>query len=399
MKALSPIKLFLQISTLSTAVAISGYSTGAETVAEAFSNGKVKLNFRLRYEDVDVPSGDNDLLSLKTRLTYSTESYNNWGLLLEMDDTTHVTDLDSGAGIPGIADPEGTEINQAILSYSFSDTTAKYGRQRILLDNQRFLGGVGFRQNEQTYDALSFTNKSFGDTEIFLANITNVNRIFGENSAIGDHTNETILFNTKYTGLEAGTLSVYAYLLDNQDAQAMSSDTMGVRFTGKTGDFSYTIEYATQSDGGDSPLSYDADYTVLEGGYKVGPVNLSLGFEVLGADGGNGAFITPFATLHAFQGWTDVFLGGGTGNVAGGIEDTYAKAAWTAAGLKFLVKYHMFSPDDSAVAGVSDYGSEIGFQIAKSWDNYGLSLKYADYSEDGFSADTTKIWLTATASF
>lgn len=394
MKLFSPIQLTLQVGAVAVALSATTPAMAAESITEAFTNGKIKVNFRLRFEDVDNTNADADLLSLRTRLTYSTDTFNGFGALIEMDDVTHGTEFEGLIG-----DPEGTEVNQAILSYSFSDTTAKYGRQRILLDNQRFVGGVGFRQNEQTYDALSVTNKSFGDTEIFLANVTNVNRIFGEASPIGDHSNETILFNTKYSGLSAGAISVYAYMIDNQNALAYSSDTMGARFAGKTGIFSYAVEFATQSDGGDSPLSYDADYTLLEGGVKAGPVNLSLGYEVLGADGTNGGFITPLATLHAFQGWTDVFLGGGTGNVAGGIEDTYIKAAWSAAGLKFLVKAHQLGPDDSAAAGVSDYGSEIGFQIAKSWDHYGLTFKYADYSEDGFGIDTTKIWLIATASF
>ena len=395
MKVLSP----KQLCTLLLAASACNTSFAADSITEAFTNSTTKLSLRLRYEDVDIPSGDNNLLSLKTRLTYTTDTFNNFGALLEMDDITHMSDLDSGVGIPPISDPEGTEINQAILTYTFSDTTAKYGRQRILLDNQRFVGGVGFRQNEQTYDGLSFTNKSFGDTEIFLANVTNVNRIFGELAASGDHSNDTILFNAKYSGWSAGALSVYAYLIDNKDMVTFSSDTMGARFAGKSGIFSYAAEFATQSDAGDNTLNYDADYLLAEGGVKAGPVNLTLGYEVLGSDGSNGQFITPLATLHAFQGWTDVFLGGGSGNVAGGIEDTYFKLATKFAGLNLLVKYHMFSPDDSTAAGVSDYGSEIGFQLSKDWDHYGLSLKYADYSKDEFSNDTKKLWLTATANF
>jgi hypothetical protein len=383
-----------KVCTLLLVTVASQQIVAAESITEAFTNGKTKLSFRLRYEDVDLPTVDADLLSLKTRLTYASDTLNGLGVLLEMDDITHLTEFEGQ-----IADPEGTEINQATLSYVFGDTTAKYGRQRILLDNQRFVGGVGFRQNEQTYDALSFTNKSIGDTEVFLANVTNVNRIFGELVASGDHSNETILFNAKYSGLSAGAISAYAYLIDNEDAQAMSSDTMGVRFAGKAGMFSYAAEFATQSDGGDSPLSYDAEYLLAEGGIKLGEFNLTLGYEVLGSDGANGQFITPFATLHAFQGWTDVFLGGGTGNISGGIEDTYFKAATKFAGLGFLVKYHQFSADDASVALSSDYGSEIGFEITKSWDIYGLSLKYADYSEDGFNVDTKKLWVTGTANF
>ena len=380
--------------TLCALLAVSQWGNAAESITEAFTSATVKLNLRLRYEDVDTPAADADLTSLKTRLTYTTDSFKGFSTLLEMDDVTHFSNFE---GL--VADPEGTEVNQIFLSYTNGGNNIKYGRQRILLDNQRFVGGVGFRQNEQTYDALSYKNTSVDKLEVFVAGVYNVNRIFGEAVATGDHANDTILFNTKYAGWDIGTLSGYAYLIDNEDAIGMSSDTLGVRFAGKSGLFSYAAEIATQSDGADNPADYDATYLLAEGGVKAGPVNLSLGYEVLGADGSNGQFITPFATLHAFQGWTDVFLGGGTGNVAGGIEDIYFKAAWSVVGMNFLVKYHQFGPDDSTAAGVSDYGSEIGFQIAKNWDNYGLSLKYADYSEDGFAADKTILWLTATADF
>jgi hypothetical protein len=37
------------------------------------------------------------------------------------------------------------------------DWLARLGRQRILPEDQRYVGGVGWRQNEQTYDGVSFT--------------------------------------------------------------------------------------------------------------------------------------------------------------------------------------------------------------------------------------------------
>ena len=45
-----------------------------------------------------------------------------------------------------IADPEGTELNRAWISYDRWNTTAKYGRQRIILDNARFAPSGGNRQ-------------------------------------------------------------------------------------------------------------------------------------------------------------------------------------------------------------------------------------------------------------
>ncbi|WP_295801822.1 alginate export family protein [uncultured Microbulbifer sp.] len=391
--------LALAIGTLAATPVLAQEVAGDQAPAvtsfgDALSQGDVSLSFRARTEMVDTAGSDVDLTSLKTRLTFSSAAYQGFSTVIEMDDVTHITEFEGGVG-----DPEGTEVNQAFLAYQLGKTSVKYGRQRILLDNQRFVGGVGFRQNEQTYDAFSVTDNSLADTTLFMAHIHNVNRIFGEDSPVGDHTNDTYLLNAKYAGLPLGALSGYAYLIDNQDALAFSTDTYGLRFAGGQGSLSYALEYATQSAAADNPADYTADYLLAEGSYKVGSVTLAAGYELLGADGSDGQFITPLATLHKFQGWNDKFLGGGTGNIAGGIEDVYLSAGTSLAGIKLAVNYHQLSSDDSGVSGMDKLGSEQGFLAAYTLAGVNLSLKYSRYSADDFSVDTDKLWLTAAATF
>lgn len=391
---------FFKSSSLSVAIAlacgVAMPTMASETITEALKDGDVTLNFRLRGEQVDNDATPDkaDLTSLRTRLTYKSAAYKGFSGLIEMDDVTHISDFEGE-----ILDPEGTEVNQAYVAYTYTDTTVKYGRQRILLDNQRFVGGVGFRQNEQTYDGITVVNKSLPDTTLFFAHIDNVNRIFGEDDARGDNENDTYLLNAKYAGLEFGTITGYAYLIDNEDVVKFSTDTYGLRFAGKTGAFGYALEYATQSDAADNPASYDADYILAEGSFKVADITLKAGYELLGADGTDGQFITPLATLHKFQGWNDKFLGGGSGNITGGIEDTYASASTVVAGIKLSVVYHSLDSDDSKASGYDSLGSEVGFVVAKKLGPVGLSLKYSDYSADDFSSDTSKLWLTAQAAF
>jgi len=353
----------------------------AESIAEAFQNGSTAVSFRLRFEDVDVGGVSNDALTLKSRLTYKTDTFNGFSALFEADDTTVLGDED----YTGIADSEYTDVNQAYLAYSAADTTVKFGRQRILLDNQRFVGGVGFRQNEQTYDALTLTNKSLPDTTLFYGYISEVNNIFAS-----DAKHETHLLNAKYTGLPFGSVTGYYYQIE-PDAAADSIDTFGVRFTGSqpAGDAKllYTAEYATQDqNNGSKP-----DYYVLEGGVSVSGVTAKLGYEVLESDNGVG-FNTPLATKHKFQGWADKFLG----TPGTGIEDLYLTVGTKVAGVKLLAVYHDFEAETTS----ADLGSEFGFVVAKSFGkNYGLSLKYADYSAGDTGVDTDKLWLTATAKF
>lgn len=353
----------------------------AESIAEAFQNGSTAVSFRLRFEDVDVGGVSNDALTLKSRLTYKTDTLNGFSALFEVDDTTVLGDED----YTGIADSEYTDVNQAYLAYSAADTTVKFGRQRILLDNQRFVGGVGFRQNEQTYDALTLTNKSLADTTLFYGYISEVNNIFAS-----DAKHETHLLNAKYTGLPFGTVTGYYYQIE-PDAAADSIDTFGVRFTGSqpAGDAKllYTAEYASQDqNNGSKP-----DYYVLEGGVSVSGVTAKLGYEVLESDNGVG-FNTPLATKHKFQGWADKFLG----TPGTGIEDLYLTVGTKVAGVKLLAVYHDFEAETTS----ADLGSEFGLVVAKQFGkNYGLSLKYADYQAGDTGVDTDKLWLTATAKF
>lgn len=368
---------------------------------ETFQQSVVKINFRLRYEDVSWDGlQDSDAFTIRSRLSYQSGAYQGFGFSAEFDD---IRELDSveyrtapndplNPGTTIIADPEGTEINQAFLSYGNLITQVKYGRQRIILDNQRFVGGVGWRQNEQTYDAFSIADKSLFNTNIFYAYVTNVNRVFGEHNIIGDHDQETHFLNVNYGGFSAGKLTVYAYLIDNLDALALASDTFGARWMGRINEiFSYNAEYAVQSDAGDNPVSYSTDYLLLESIASLGEVTATLGYEVLGSDDGNFGFSTPLATLHLFQGWTDRFLD----TPAAGVEDIYATVATTLADVQLSASYHQLASDVNSI----DYGKEFDLSASKKFGPVIYTAKYAEYQSDEFGSDTKKIWLMADINF
>ena len=382
-------------------VCSSALAEPASTLSEALTDSQVTLNFRMRYEDVSWDGlEDADALTLRTRLSYQSGDYHGWGLTLEFDDVQAITDVDYRTALndpanPGtvvIPDPEGTEVNQAYLSYQNFGTTARYGRQRILLDNQRFIGGVGWRQNEQTYDAFSLKNTSVEDLTLFYAYVFNVNRIFGEDNPIGDHKQETHLLNANYAGWSLGSLTGYGYLLDNLSAPGLSSDTFGVRWVGKAGEsFTYNLEYATQADAGDNPADYQADYLLAKADYQWGPVSLGAGYEVLGSDDGLAAFSTPLATLHAFQGWADRFLT----TPPTGVEDAFVSLGGKLGPVKLSASYHLLSAD----VGGADYGDEINISAASQWGPVKVLVKYADYQAEDFGSDTQKLWLMLEASF
>ncbi|MBR9908933.1 MAG: alginate export family protein [Gammaproteobacteria bacterium] len=399
----------LKRNVLASAVALSSVvavpTLAATTVAEALSGGKAYGDFNLRYEAVDQDNAldDASALTLRSRIGYVTDSLNGFSATVEFEDSRIVAGVDEFSVPPTgfqtgeysvIADPETTELDQAFIQYKTDMVTAKLGRQVLTLDNHRFVGHVGWRQDRQTFDGLSLVATPVAGLTVTYAYLDERNRIFAEAADVDskDH-----LLNLSYK-TPVGTLTAYSYLLEMDVATDNALDTYGVRFAGSTEadgtKFLYELEYATQSSEMGSS-DFDADYLLLEGGVVISGITAKLGYEVLGSDDGAYGFSTPLATLHKFNGWADMFLA--TPGV--GIEDMYVSVGTKVGPGMLTVVYHDFSADDAS-ASLDDLGSEVdvsyGMKFGK---HYNAGIKYAAYSADDFSVDTDKLWVWVGASF
>jgi len=359
-----------------------------EELANMFTNGEFDVNFRYRYEFVDSDTAlkNANASTLRTRLVFKTAKWNDFDVTINMDDVRPIVGHNFNDTRNGktqysvVADPKGTDLNIAALTYSgLKNTTIIGGRQRIIRGNARFIGNVGWRQNEQTYDALSANYKGSNFTANY-AYIDQVKRIFGPEDGIPtkDFSSDSHLLDAAYTMSDALSVSVYGYFLDFKNSTA--------------------AEYATQDDYGDNTTNYSADYVLAELGFKWNWLGLKAGYELLEGNGTLGhQFRTPLATLHAHNGWVDRFLLTPTN----GLQDTYiaASAKVSKGTLKLIL--HDFSQD----TGSGDYGTEIDF-LAK-WPlgkHYSVLAKLGIYSGDSnatgaFAIDTTKAWLMMTAAF
>lgn len=393
--------LSLSISILALGLSSSFSTMSSETeseahsIADALTNAQTNLTLRYRYEYVDADDGSREAKAstLKTRLSFKTQRYHNATATLEMDNNSVVFEDSYNDGTGGeeavIKDPTYTEVNQAYLDYSAPENTLiRYGRQKVLLDNQRFVGGVGWRQNEQTYDALAVVNSSLPDTTFLFANVYNVNTITGGNIDGDDHQ----LYNIHNKSIEGLSLSAYFYDLKG------ISDTYGLRATGQyamNDDLTllYTAEFAEQTT--DTLQEYDASYINLEGGVSITDITAKLGYELLGSDDGNAGFSTPLGTNHKFNGWADKFLQ----TPSNGLEDKYLSLSSKVLGPKVSLTYHQFDSDEGSV----DFGNEIDIAVTQKFTkNYSGTLKLAEFSQGdaaGGKSDTTKVWLQLVAKF
>lgn len=383
-----------------TSIAVIGAVSAFSINANAASAGKFYGDFRLRFESVSQDNAleDADALTLRSRLGYKTGVVNGFSGLVEIENSTAIIDdyslppvgLNAGQ-FSIVADPDShTEVDQALIQYKNKGVTAKLGRQVLTLDNHRFVGHVGWRQDRQTFDALSVSYSPSKTASYKYAYLDKRNRIFADEL---DFDAKDHLFNASFK-VGTGKLTPYAYLLEIDNGSDNSLDTYGISYAGKGAGLSYRAEFATQ----DANDTFDADYLALEVGKKIGGVTAKLGYEKLGSDDGNYGFSTPLATLHKFNGWADQFLG----TPKQGLEDVYALVTGKVAGGKWLAVYHNYSSDES-LAGGDDLGSEINLLYAKKFaKRYSAGIKYADYSagDSAFSkVDADKLWLWVGAKF
>jgi len=369
----------------------------AAGMGEAVTGGKVNLDVRYRYESVEQTGAAHDATAstLRTRLGYRTGDLGGNTVYLEFEDIVAIgpdkynSTRNEYTTYPVVLDPEGTGVNQVYLERGRRDgVTLRIGRQRIVLDNARFVGDVGWRQNQQTYDAVSLVDshtKGVTLTYVYLWNVSGVD--------FADTAQDSHLVNLAFRGTDRGSLVLYGYWLNNNDAPATSSVTYGGRYGGRyareDGAATLTLEYARQAEYAGSGIG-DNDYKFAEVTAGSDRSTAGAAYEVMGGDGTT-AFQTPLATKHAFDGWADQFLT----TPADGLVDTAFTLAVRGQSTTLKGVYHRFTAD----RGSATYGTEWDAVLERKLGDHTLGVKYADYAADSFGADTKKLWVYGEARF
>lgn len=347
---------------------------------------KPLIDIRARYEVADIDGFDvSHAFTFRERLGLKTIAWNGFSALLEGEFSQAAVD-DYHGGAPGvtpfdpansvIADPETNELNQGYLQYEGYGNVAKLGRQRIIYDNAAFIGNVGWRQNEQTYDAFSLSNKCIDALTFNYAYVNQVNRIFGSD-AIGTFENlpgDINLFNASYAGIGGVTLGGYAYIMNFDDTPGLENKTFGLSAKGNALGLTLYGEAAWQDDAG-ATATDDALYAHVTATKAFGPQSLTLGFESLGE-----GFKTPLATVHAFNGFADAFIGGRIAGSHNGLADLYVSHTmpifW---GIKWTNVLHAYG--DNTIS--ADYGWEYDSVLAKKFDDHFLAIAKLAYFDGG----------------
>lgn len=364
----------------------------AQELITAINSGKATVDVRSRSERVsdDAVKNDAHAETIRTVLSYKTADYQGFTGFLQFEDVTNFGEerynntIGTKTTYAAIADPALTQVNQAFIeAYG-----VKVGRQKVVYDNARFIGDVGWRQNDQTFDAVSYTNKVLVPSTTFsLAYVNKINNIVGKIIPVS-----APLVNVRYSKVSGDVginASVFYYGIEYDTIPADSFQDIGLKVDGSVKDFLYELSFAQQSAYADGTKANvpDANYHDIQVGYTFGPVTLKAQQEVLEAK-----FKTPLATLHAFNGWADRFLA----TPAKGLEDTNIKLLAKYWGMNFVLAAHEFKAETDG----TKYGQEIDVSVAKNINkNLSLLVKAAQYSGESsaptapLKKDMTKTWL------
>jgi hypothetical protein len=383
------------------------FGADADTDESWLSGGRWILEGRYRAETVDQdgPLRAASASTLRTQAGFETNPELPLSALVEIEDVHAIGGEQFNSTTNGrteysvVADPDGTELNQAFLTWQGSGFRARAGRQAIVLDNARFVGDVDFRQNQQTYDSLMLQATTPGGSRFIYGYLGRVRRFFGDDHPLGELDLRAHVLNYSLGRLNGDRLTAYAYLVefDEPALRASSTKTFGISYDGGvdvgTHRLLYRAEYADQSDYADNPVPSDAWYANVELGWRFSNQwVLAAGAERLSGDGAY-AFQTPLATAHKFNGHADVFA---AATPPSGLDDYYVRASLPIAGARLTATWHDFRADE----GGADYGDELDAEINWRLDSHWLiGLKYADYRADEFASDTRKAWLWVEASF
>jgi hypothetical protein len=360
-----------------------------DALMNAIRDTKPLVDLRLRSETVAQTgfAREAEALLLRSRLGFETGKLWGTSLLAEGSFVTPlVNDYNSGfngkTSYPSVSDPENYELHRLQLeNTSLPGTRLIIGRQRVGLDDWRFVGPSNWRMNENTLNSGRIINTLVPGLTVDLTYFNRFNRRTTEASTrLGSLTGDSYLANVAYQ-TPWGKLTAFDYLLSFKEVPTLSSRTAGGRLQGEQPvgaiKLAYTASWARQNDYSNNPVKYRNDYYYLDLTGTFRQYSLGGGTELLEGNGRIG-LSTPLSSFHSWDGWAGMF----TTTPVNGLNSKYITLGYSAKAV---------GPLESLVATVrgydfrstrlsQHYGSEIDVQLQGTWRRFTGLLAFADYA-------------------
>ena len=152
--------------------ALTSTANAADTLEEAFKNGKTKGQVKLQYFTKDYEGSatkDARILATGGNIGYVTDKFHNVNLGATFQ-TSHVLSTDDDSSkYAGDLDADGSVLSEAYAKYTLGKSYFKAGRQYISLP---LVAGSGSRIFKQSFESYTVATKEIADTTIVAAHIT-----------------------------------------------------------------------------------------------------------------------------------------------------------------------------------------------------------------------------------
>lgn len=205
-------------------MAVAGLSTStfaAESISEAFKNGKVKGSVKSFYfaksTDANTANKDSSIWVNGGSLNYVTDSFK--GLVLGATfQTSHVGSIDDKGTTKTFSstmDASGSVLSESYIKYTIANTSFKAGRQYI---STPLLAGSGSRMIKQSFMGYVLSNTDIPDTTVVAGKVTRFAGRTDSNGNVG--TFDRLATNS------SGAITIYAKnnSIDNLTAQIQYAD-------------------------------------------------------------------------------------------------------------------------------------------------------------------------------
>ena len=379
-------------------------------IADSLARGRFTLELRPRYNRIDESDKPERTEGGTVRLTVGFVSAP-LQMTRFMVEGIHTDQVDphfnddggniNGSPYPLLPDPRYTGMNRVYVEYKgLPDTRIRAGRQRVRLDNQRWISDNDFRQIPQLFDGVETVYTGLASMELYGAYFGRVRTTSGDTNDL----NLTLL-HAAWNPLPGQSVSAYAYFHDQAQNGAFtgfadnSYRVIGVRWTGSAApwlgwnavDVPFEAEFATQRahSGGDARI--DANYWRVGGGIAWRETVARLDYEVKESNGGRYAVQMPLTDFYAFNGWTLHFYN----TPRQGLRDSWATLRQGWRDFTLYGEYHRFRSDYGGI----DFGRELDVGLAYAWnENTVLRFQHARYDPGAATTDPRirKTWITFT---
>lgn len=206
-----------------------------------------------------------------------------------------------------VKEPENTRLTEAYISYKTNHYELTVGRQKIQLDNGKFIAISNWKQTYKTHDAIKYVNTYFPNLKFTAIYDDKYNGVVPDDTAelnvitkqfAGNATNDSYWLNAQLKVTDKNFITLYNYVIKNYN------NTKGFNIKGSIPIFesmtaNYYAEYAIQKN--EMKLNVEPDYIYTK--WDFGNEAFKIGFTYSEQEK---YFYTPYGSGHGFNGYADV---------------------------------------------------------------------------------------------